>query len=213
MGTLEQAIGAELKRLRESRGIGQEAVAAAGQMYGLHWTQATIAAVELGRRQLSLGELALLPRVLKEAGLTDGRVLALSELVPAMDEEVLLSPGLQLPLRVARGLLERENEKAGASTGQVMVVPMKARIIGEAERKAARLLGVTPEAVMAAAKELRWGSLTARRDLQVSWRAKAALKDDPRRLQAIRGHETRRLIEELRMQLKGVAKKKRRSRS
>jgi hypothetical protein len=93
---------------------------------------------------------------------------------------------------------------------------------GDAERKAAVSIGVPPIALALAARR-RWGrSLTAERDRKVANATNPALKLDPaavqdpkwpRRLQAIRGHITRALVEELGPLLEGVSSsKKRRSR-
>jgi len=75
---------------------------------------------------------------------------------------------------------------------------VKARAVheaaGEAEQKAARRLGVHPAAVALAAHRL-WGrSLTAERDRRV---AEQSPGDLPRRIQAVRGHVTRKLVAEL----------------
>lgn len=197
--TLEQAIGVELKRLREAQGVRQEAVAAGAQSYGLTWwNQSTVASIELGRRALSIGELALLPLILRTAGVTSGPPLAPSDLVPATDEDVEVAPDCTLPLRVVRGLLQGGTADAGARG-----VPKRApsSIVGEAERKAARKLGVTPAEVDRAARDLWKMSLTAWRDKTVGFGTRKMLELDPeggaRRLQAIRGATTRRLIGEL----------------
>ena len=56
-----QAIGESLQALRVERGLRQDEVAAEARALGLSWTRATIAAIETGRRELSVGELWLLP--------------------------------------------------------------------------------------------------------------------------------------------------------
>lgn len=57
-------IGSRMRALREEHDKRQDEVASAARRWGLRWTQATVAAVETGRRDLSLGELLLLPLVL-----------------------------------------------------------------------------------------------------------------------------------------------------
>jgi transcriptional regulator with XRE-family HTH domain len=210
MVTLEQAIGERLRQLREACGIRQEEVAVAARKYGLKWTRATIAAIELGQRRLPLGELALIPVVLAEADVTGGRILALADLVPDDDRLVRVARGLELPAKAARALLG----------GQEVALPTPpiAEACGDAETKAASTLRVSPEAIVQAAHR-RWGrSLTAERDRRVEAYtapmltldpAEAARPGWPRRLQAIRGHVTRELLEELRPLLKGTTKKKR----
>jgi len=219
MVTLEEAIGGELKRRREAaHGVTQEAVAVQAQGYGLRWTRATVAAIELGRQQISLGEFVLLPHILRSVGLTGGRVLGLWELLPDTDDDIDLTGAgeVGVPLRIVRGLFQPPAQAGAPSPA----VPKRRRPgIGEAERKAARQLGVTPAKVMRAARTL-WGmTLTQRRDLLVSKRidllvsqridptrrldtAGAATPDWPRRLQAIRGHATRELVAALRPRLR-----------
>jgi hypothetical protein len=71
---------------------------------------------------------------------------------------------------------------------------------GDAEQKAANVLDVSPHAVALAARS-RWGrSLTEERDRRVS----AASESTPRTLQALRGHATRALLDELRPVLKDI---------
>jgi len=150
MVTLEEAIGGELKRRREAaHGVTQEAVAVQAQGYGLRWTRATVAAIELGRQQLSLGEFALLPLILNSAGLTGGRVLGLWELLPDTDDDIDLTGAEEVgvPLRIVRGLFQPPVQAGAPSPA----VPKRRRPgIGEAERKVARLLGVTPNGLKTA---------------------------------------------------------------
>src|SRR5262245_19166983 len=229
MVTLEEAIGGELKRRREAaHGVTQEAVAVQAQGYGLHWTRATVAAIELGRQQLSLGEFVLLPHILRSVGLTGGRVLGLWELMPDTDDDVDLTGAgeVGVPLRIVRGLFQPPAQAAAPSPA----VPKRRRPgIGEAERKAARQLGVSPATIMRAARTL-WGiTLTQRRDLLVSKRidllvskridptrrvdpAEAGTPGWPRRLQAIRGHATRELLQALRPRIETSRKRTKRRR-
>ena len=163
MDTIEQAIGAEVRRLRKKAGVGQSAVAAAARIYGLQWSRALIAAIELGRKRLTLGELALLPLVLAEADVAQPLV-SLRELIPTGEDPVPVSPALNLPLRIARGLLLGDDD-AGLAV-QAPSRPVNARALeasGDAEQKAASTLRVSPEAIVEAAHQ-RWGrSLTAER--------------------------------------------------
>lgn len=61
------ALGERLRELREVQQKRQGDMAAAARKCGLRWTQATVAAVETGRRRLSIEELLLLPFILFEA--------------------------------------------------------------------------------------------------------------------------------------------------
>jgi transcriptional regulator with XRE-family HTH domain len=227
MGTIEQTIGQEMRRLREAAGIGQSAIAAAARAYGYRWTRAYIAAIERGSKQLSLGELAMLPLLLYDAQVTP-TVVNLHQLIPDDGTDtrlVSVGPGLELPIRFARDMLlgdrptTRPAGRALVATGTLTdapapqelplirnVDPRAVEAAGDAEQKAAGVLGVTPELLVDVAHRL-WGrSLTAERERLVKLRADALLKadpiDGPRRVQAIRGYATRELIEELRSALK-----------
>jgi transcriptional regulator with XRE-family HTH domain len=218
--TIEQAIGQEIRRRREAAGIGQSALAAAARQYGLPWTRALVAAVELGRKRLTLGELALMPIVLAEA-VTGGLVLSLRDLIPDDDRLVAVGPGLELPLRVARPLLLGDDDTSSTAralllggddsewTSELKEVGAESRAVeaaGDAEQKAALALRISPEFLVDAAHQ-RWGrGLTAERDRRVEAYTRPMLKLDPseaerpewpRRLQAIKGHITRELLKEL----------------
>ena len=216
---MERAIGRELRRLRVEAGIGQSTLAAAARQYGAAWTRAMIAAIELGRKQLSLGEVVLLVLVLREAGVTRGRRLTISDLIPITDEAVAVGPGYALPLRLARALLlEPQTREEPAKPVPVRADRHALEAADDAVQKAAGSLRVSPEAIVQAAHD-RWGrGLTARRD-EIAKRREAALlradpeearsADWPRRVQAIRGAATRELLGELRPLLKGTTRKKR----
>lgn len=219
MDTIERAIGREVRRLRVEAGIGQSALAAAARQYGAPWTRALIAAIELGRKQLSLGEVVLLALVLREAGVTAGRRLTIRDLIPATEGSVAVGPGYELPLRIARALLlePETSEPEPAKPSPVRAERRALDAAADAEQKAAMALGVTPEAVVQASYD-RWGrSLTTQRD-RIAARREAVLSgadptviqspEWPRRRQAIRGTATRELLEELRPLLKSPTKKK-----
>jgi transcriptional regulator with XRE-family HTH domain len=195
MTTVEQAIGAEVRRLREADGARQEQLAAAARRFGLRWSQATIAAVELGRRKLSLGEVALLPLVLAEAlGRPDAgaRLLDVAELIPDENQVVDVAPGLRLPLGTVRMLFGGRSQSGAQPVPRA--APPELEDAGAAERKAARTLGVSPHTVAVAAQTL-WGhSLAEERDHRLGAPAQFLAR---RSLQARRGRVTRRLMQEL----------------
>ena len=223
--TIEQVIGQEIRRLREAAGVGQSVLAAAARQYGLPWTRALVAAVELGRKRLTLGELALVPLVLAEADVTGGRVLNLADLIPADQRSVTVGPGLEMPLTIARAMLLGDDDRLLGPSPKLVDVGVDRRAVeaaGDAEQKAALALGVSPESVVKAAHQ-RWGrSLTAERDRRVvayttasegsSFTIGVTTPEWPRRLQAIRGHVTRALLDELQTPLKAAAKKRRKTR-
>ena len=68
MDTLERTIGQEIRRRREAAHVSQETLAIAARNAGLPWTRATVAAIELGRKQLTLGELVPILRTLLMPG-------------------------------------------------------------------------------------------------------------------------------------------------
>jgi hypothetical protein len=195
MTTLEQAIGQQMRRLREANGVRQETVAAGAKMWSLPWTQATVAAIELGQRGLSIGEFVMLPLVFGEAGICrpNGRDLDLEDFVPEyVDHNMANVPvvpnGYQMPLRIVRALLRGGLPPASVRGDRGEAGP------GEAERKVARKLGCSTVAVVAAARGL-WGrTLSEERDGRIGKRAKAL---DRRSLQAVRGRVTRALVKEL----------------
>lgn len=194
--TLEQAIGQQMRRHREGRGVRQETVAAAARTWFLPWQQATVAALELGHRGLSIGEFVMLPLVFRTAGIRrpTGAHLELEDFVPLQDEDgfpnvPVVPGGVQVPLRAIRTLLRGGQPPAG-----VQPPDQAAPGPGEAERKAARALGCAPDSVLRAARRL-WGrTLSEERDWRIGDRAKAL---DRRSLQAVRGRVTRTLVREL----------------
>lgn len=58
--TLDQVIGANVRRLREAQGWSQDQFATLARNKGLNWTRSTVAAVEAGAKTLDLGEFLLL---------------------------------------------------------------------------------------------------------------------------------------------------------
>ncbi|MCL4761295.1 MAG: helix-turn-helix domain-containing protein [Burkholderiales bacterium] len=166
------SIGAHLRHLRERAGLRQDDVARAARERGLAWTRATVAALEIDRRELSLAEFVTLR----------GR--------PVQDDELAAFFTPAAPRRRVR---------------DAVAVQL------DAEVKAAKRLGVTPERVVAAARR-RWGrSLTEERDRVLNehgrldryardyWRDRGQDVPiaDARARQAVRGHITRRLVAEL----------------
>ena len=62
-----QVVGARLREVREERRLRQSDVVVSARRLGLRWTPATVAALETGRRELSVGELLLLPMIVFDA--------------------------------------------------------------------------------------------------------------------------------------------------
>lgn len=78
-GDLDALIGANLRRIRLARLIPQDVLAAYMASEGNRWTASTVSAIENGRRNVSLGELADVKRLLG---------VSLSELLSADQSEV-----------------------------------------------------------------------------------------------------------------------------
>jgi len=201
---LSSVIGAELRTLREAGGLRQEQLAAeARRRFGLPWTRATVAAIELGRRQVSIGELLLLPQILGQAGAGWG--YAVRDFVPDDDRPVLVAGGAVAPARVVRTWLpETAGESIATpkprSTAPPFTLPRTWLIAmlrvkrledvperfwfdvalesaGDAEQKSAASLGVQPLALALAARHAWARSLTAERDQRVNATASAVERD------------------------------------
>jgi len=161
-------------------------VAVAAQQFGLAWGQATVSAIEAGRRGVSVGELALLPSILERAGITTTR-LTISELIPGdPTTSASLAPGATLPLATIRALFGQGSTVLMPLSGALTLTGHGA--ITEVDRRVARALKVSPEAVAQAALRA-WGRpLHSERDARVNDLAASAQK---------RGRVTRQLLREL----------------
>ncbi len=106
---LATLLGQRLRALREGGGKRQEDLAAAARGHGLAWSRATVAAIETGRRQLSMGELFLLPAALNRLtgaeGPASGRLLVADLLPERGDQWVALTPRTSVRVRSLRALL------------------------------------------------------------------------------------------------------------
>jgi len=206
--TLEQVIGAELKRLREASGALQEAVALAAQQCRLDWSQATISAIEAGRRGLSIGELGLLPQIVHAAKLVPTPIRVL-DLIPETNEVVVVAGSRQAPLRVARSLFRSVSESLRLSetlSHRVFRAGQRTPVT-EADRKAARKLRTTPDTIKSAALTL-WGrSLSDERDRRIGGGVTTL---PPRSLQAVRGRVTLALTREIQQFIKARKRRKKR---
>ena len=222
----------------------QEDVAAAAREWGFDWQRGTVAMLEIGRRRVTAEELVALPAIARDAGLGDQPLGEL--LVGGSDVMVTLSPDVgigSLDLQAWGGRAElhrlvtdhapdmpeaqeirrlwpRLHPGRRQSRSQVYRIAIESR--GDAEIKAARVLGVSPIAVAMAAQYIWNQSLTAQRDAVALSPAFPGGGDSSaklmvaravmtaRRLQARRGHVTRQLLDDLRPLLKDITKKKRR---
>jgi len=114
--TLSQTIGEKMRELREGSGLLQENIAAtARKRYGVRWTRATIAAIETGKRRLTVEELIMLPMILTFSHLTspddENKFLELPDLIPS-EGWVVLSPQTSVHVEFVSAVLQG---KAGKS--------------------------------------------------------------------------------------------------
>lgn len=220
--SLRQVLATGAARVRRERGLGEEEAAELLCSYGLtNWQGGTVSQVEAGVRPLAVEELLLLcvayrVSLLELTGpdpepveLTAGARLPAAA-VRAMlgdDGEVLRAlPGDALDVPATRA------EPTGAPAPPEALVHAARRFgvrgsaevgralagIGDAERNAARRLGVSPERLVLAAVG-RWGRpLTAERDARIEQRRAST---EPDRHIMLRGLVTRELLTELEREL------------
>jgi hypothetical protein len=174
----------------------------------LNWSRDSVKNIESGAREIALEELfTLLPLL----GVT------LEELFPP-DMELELAGGWTVRGGAGlRKLLEGRRDatvspatvqlrgaavSASSASGSLTVHPPRL-----AEQKAAASLNVDVSKVQKLAQKA-WGhDLTAEREARISGRV-AGQEVDPRSLQALRGHVTRELLDELRPLVKKTRKKR-----
>lgn len=188
-------VGARLRYHREGHTgprLTQDEVAAAAQRLGFPWGRSTVAAIEAGDREISAEELLALPFILSEAvaqfpGFTAAGMPLSALALPGKTARLALSEHLELTHTQAQRYLERGDPAYRVKTAGDAVT--------EADRKAARRLGVEVDVLLSAAYTLWDRSLPAERDRRVSGRS--GPDATARTVQALRGHVTRELLGEL----------------
>ncbi|HUP68497.1 MAG TPA: helix-turn-helix transcriptional regulator [Acidimicrobiales bacterium] len=224
--SLRAVIGERLKSLREDRGERQETVADAVRFAGLEWTRSTVAAIEAGRREVALEELLLLSlayrlplsyffegdgRVELTPGATATRTVIRAKLTGdtqrwGPDDWDVPSDRAWPELLAILANYHRRYAWAWPDMpegAEGMLAAAEAARVGEAEHTVAKRFGVAPVGVSMAAFG-RWGrGFTAERDARVT--QEAAPDASARSLQALRGHVSRGLIEELAPTLEQMA--------
>lgn len=210
-------IGRELRALRETAALRQDQVAATARAWGfLDWTSATVAAVEAGRRQLSVEELVLMPWIINGTGPASAvshpdhsGATELPQILGCDHRAVVeITPMLALTGAGFQAIFAGRAD-TDAMVRAVLRAPKSKSVRLEAgldaELKAARKLGIAAADVVTLSRRL-WGrSLTEERDRRVSEAAHAPRT--ARALQAQRGHMTRSLVAELGVALKKGAKR------
>ena len=140
---LWRAVGDELRRRREARGLRQEEVATVARRWGLQWTRSVVAAIEAGRRRLSLEEFLLLPWIAanqspdaaKGGEVGPGTLGELLEGLP----RVQLSPAVLVSGRGLRLLIEGQPGPAA----QTLEDPAKRRLYDSEWERLRQVLGPT----------------------------------------------------------------------
>ena len=203
------AVGAFLSEIREQFHLSQEDVAIAARQLGLNWSRSTIDFIENGGRRIEAAELLLLPdvaRLATDAGLVT-TVSAILERTPWLrlsDKAVVQRSKIDLLLTgPSEQIIVQVKGPGGRSKSRSSVSETDLRLesAGEAEKKAARRLRRDVLEVAATARAL-WGrSLTAERELRMEAESQSPWTSRSR--QAVRGHVTRRLLDELATELDG----------
>ncbi len=172
------------ERRREMSGVQQD-VASAMRKLGFAWQRSTVAAVEAGKKEPSLGELAGLCCVLE---------VRLADLLPT-SRDVLVRIG---PSAIAETQQVRNALESGSWFLTRKIIDEKLRaadpVQDEAEHKAMRRLGRSRAEINRAATKLWGSSLVERREELLGPDAQTL---SPRSLQARRGHASRQLLAEL----------------
>jgi hypothetical protein len=213
---LRNVLAAGLKEARVRQGLRQEDAAARAQGVGLaSWIRGTVAQAEVGARKFGLEEVLLLALAYETR---------LADLIAGDDTDLVeLTPEAAMPVGMLRALLSGQSPSelptggpvggeaadtrrfprplAGAGRFGIRDRDLLARPAGatsEADRHAARKLGVSQEVVAEAAQRL-WGrSLGEERDHRLIERSPDLAA---RSKQARRGHITRDLLTELEREL------------
>jgi hypothetical protein len=220
--SLRAVLAAGVARVRAERGLGEEEAAALLRSYGLvGWQAGTLTQVEAGVRPLAIEELMLLCAAygISAAELTGSDPepveLAAGARLPAAAVRAVLADGGEVLRALPPDALDVPATRPapnGLPPAPDALVDAAARFgvrgpaevgralaaIGDAERNAARRLGVTPERLVLAAVG-RWGKpFTAERDARIALRRATT---EPDRHIMLRGQVTLELLAELEQQL------------
>jgi transcriptional regulator with XRE-family HTH domain len=188
--TIGAVVGGSIRRLREARHRTQDDVARAARSAGIRWNSSRVAALERGEKPIALSDLLELKAVLDLAGVEG---VTWSDLFDS-DDVVSFPHGWVAAREIGKALSGQPSELDPNRVRLMMSIREKTQHFtgGEAERKAARRLGVDVRTVLDTSMALWQRSLTAERNA----RLQAALPDggEPRTVQARRGHITRQLV-------------------
>ncbi|MPZ15606.1 MAG: helix-turn-helix domain-containing protein [Chloroflexi bacterium] len=212
---IQDVLRVNLRKAREELGYRQEEVASYAQAFGLGWKPATVAAIETGKRAVSVGEFLSLPLFLKKPLwyflqadepilITDRATVDFALLKMLLTTENPFDGSVGLLATLLRGgqLIDyaelEEIQEAMQHLGFHLEDPSRLSrlwrsIYGEAERKAARRWKHDNAVWVTVLAHKLWGrSLSEERDA----RTKERLQEG-QNVSAIRGHVTRELLREL----------------
>jgi transcriptional regulator with XRE-family HTH domain len=226
-----ELLGQRMRAAREGAGVTLDGVARAANRRGLTtWRRNTVGELEKGRRRLTVEEFVALPVILDDAGCRtlqpDGPALILADdevqlvegwVVPGSAFLALAVQTREPELAEVFGALREDEPTEGdlADGRRALDAAMRLPAADPAELKAAEslrkadgLAGLTPVDVQLAAERL-WGRRIAeerdRRLMAEESRREseglAAASTSPRGRQALRGHITRALLDELAQEL------------
>lgn len=183
--SLTELMGSNLRDWRMREFLTQDELAALGRNGGLEWSRSVVASIENGNRPFLFDELIAL-------ALVGGPIP--NELLSGRPSAQVRIGERTHALRVIREVIVTSYErKTKYRTLRTLLVEESAQL--EAEQKAARKLGVSPDVVAAAALELWSNSFTSERNDRVQKQANPGAS--PRTLQALRGHVARKMLEEI----------------
>jgi transcriptional regulator with XRE-family HTH domain len=189
-----ELLAQRVRRRRREIGLTQDELARVAWAAGNpSMTRGVIAAVERGTADLTLPQLAVLIRVLgtdlKALLSSGGKVFIDAGVAIEVDELVAQILGAASPWEFTT------DASAQIVLGRHGTVSGYVSPIGVAEHKASRRLGVSPEEVARAAGSLWSRSLAEERDARLL--RLAPVGASARTIQALRGHITRTLLQEL----------------
>lgn len=187
-------LASNLRGLRVKRGWTQVELASNAREFGLAWTADTVVAIESGRRVLNAGEVLLAPALFGVGFET----LADHPGDQEIDVDGCIFPAVVFRSLVAGGPIGGLNKLREVMVTRDRVVNREAS--NEAEKKAARSLGISAVDLVFLAHDLWNRGLTDERDARVTAEAGSVEVSKAKR-QALRGHITRGLLAELRQSI------------
>lgn len=209
-------MGKILQELREDYGARQDDLARAARGAGVPWTASSVAALETGRRALTLDEACQLASIFGRLGLAAAAIARRSPpgaleiradkdriLISLFGRSVAQDTGLRWEQSLAQLRAGEQAFKAFPDVTREIMAAARDDEDGVLEQRIARRFKVHGLTVAVAAR-LSWGrGLTEERDR----RSAAAVAGRSRRAgQTLRGHVTRDLLAELAPRLRNVPK-------